>query len=81
MDRGNWFADGSKNREVAEAGVYRKNSDTNLTVPLGPHSIVLQTDIAVILQCARKVQDHGHGRNIHICSDSRAAVTILDESQ
>ena len=29
---------------------------------------------------ARKAQDHGHDRKIRICSDSRAAVTILDDS-
>ena len=79
-DGDNWFADGSKNREGTGAGVYVKNSDMSLTVPLGPHSIVLQTEIAAILQCARKAQDHGHGRNIRICSDSRAAVMTLDKS-
>ena len=54
----------------AGAGFYGKNSDTNLTVPLGPHSTVLQIEIATILQCVRKVQDHSHGRNIGICPDA-----------
>ena len=33
-DGDNWFTDGSKNREGAGAGVYGKNSDTRLMVPL-----------------------------------------------
>ena len=33
-DRDNWFAEGSKNKEGARAGVYGKNSDTSLVVPL-----------------------------------------------
>ena len=44
-DEDNWFSDGSKNREGAGAGVYGKNSDTSLVVPLGPHSTVLQTEM------------------------------------
>ena len=79
-DGDNWFTDGSKNREGAGAGVYGKNSDTRLMVPLGPHSTVLQTEIAAILQCAHAAQNHGRNRNIRICSDSRAAITTLDKS-
>ena len=79
-DGDNWFADGSKDREGAEAGVCGKNSDTRLVFPLGPHSTVLQTEIAVILQCAHAAQNHGRSRNIRICSDSRAAITTLDKS-
>ena len=48
-DGDNWIADGSKNREGARAGVHGKNSDTSLVVPLGPHSIVLQTEIVAKL--------------------------------
>ena len=48
-DGDNWFADDSKNREGAKAGVYGKNSNTSLVVPLGPHSTVLPTEIAAIL--------------------------------
>ena len=69
-----------KNRQGAGAGVYEKNNDTSLMVLLGPHSTVLQTEIAAILQCTCKAQDYGRGRNIRICSDSRAAITTLDES-
>ena len=79
-DGDNWFADVSKNREGVEAGVYRKKSDTSIAVPLGPHSRVLQTEIDAIRQCVHKAQDHGHYNNIRICSDSRAAITTLDES-
>ena len=68
-DRDNWFADGSKNREFLEAGVYRNNSDSSRTVPFGPLTTVLQTEMVVILQSARKAQDYVHGRNIPICSN------------
>ena len=54
-DGDNWFADGSKKRKGAGAGVYGKNRDTSLTVLLGPHSTVLQIEIAALLQCAYKV--------------------------
>ena len=56
-DGDNWFTDCSKNRKGAGAGVYRKNSDTSFMVSLGPHSIVLQTESAAILQCAYKEQN------------------------
>ena len=59
------------------AGGYENNSDTSLVVPLGPQSTVLQTEIAVILQCACKARNYDRGRNIRICSDSRAAITAL----
>ena len=51
-DGDNWFAYDSKNREGTGAGVYGKNSNTSLVVPLGPHSTVLQTAIAAILRSA-----------------------------
>ena len=38
---------------------------------------VLQSEIAAILQCACVARNHGRGRNIRICSDSRAAITTL----
>ena len=79
-DGDNRFADDSKNREGAGAGVYGKNSDTNLVVPLVPHSTVFQSEIAAILQCACKAGNYGRGRNIRICSDSRAAITTLGKS-
>ena len=59
-DGENWFTGGSKNREGAGAGLYKKNSDKSLTVPMGFHSIVLQTEITAKLQCANKAQDYGH---------------------
>ena len=49
-------------------------------IGLGPHSTVLQTEIAAILQCACKAQEYGRGRNIRICSDSRADITVLGKS-
>ena len=55
-DGENCFADGSKSRQGAGAGVYGKNSDTSLVVPLESHSTVLQTEIAAILQCACKAR-------------------------
>ena len=76
-DGGNWFTDGSKNRDSVGAGVYGRNSNTSLAIPLGPHLTVLQTEIAAILKCAYKARNHGRGRNIRICSDSRAAITTL----
>ena len=79
-DKDNWFADGSKDREGARVGVYVKNSDTSLLVPLGPYSTVLQTEIAAILQCSCVARNYGRGRSIRICSDSRAAITTLDKS-
>ena len=79
-DGDNWFADGSKNREGAGAGFYTKNSNISLVVPLGSHSTVLQTEIAAILQYACVARNYGRGRNIRICSDSRAAITTLGKS-
>ena len=76
-DEDNWFTDGSKNREGAGAGVYGRNSNTSLAIPLGPHLTVLQTEIAAILQCAYKARNNGRGRNIRICSVSRAAITTI----
>ena len=70
----------ARNQGGAGAGVYGKNSDTILVVPLGPHSTVLQIEIAAILQCACVARNHGRGRNIRICSDSRAASTTLGKS-
>ena len=56
-DVDNWFADGSKKREGSGAGIYGKTSDTSLTVSLGPHSTVLQIEIAAILQWACQAQN------------------------
>ena len=79
-DGDNWFANGSKNRESAGARVYGKNSDTSFVGPVEPHPTVLQTETAAILQCACEAWNYGRGRNIHICSDSRTAITTLDKS-
>ena len=79
-DKDNWFAGGSKNREGAAASVYGKKKDTSLVFSLAPHSTVLQTEIAAILQWACKAWNYGQSRNIRICSDSRAAITRLGKS-
>ena len=42
-DGDNWFTDGSKNREGAGAGVYKRNINTSLVIPFGPHLTLLQT--------------------------------------
>ena len=76
-DGDNWFTDGSKNREGAGANVYGRKSNTNLSIPLGPHLTVLQTEIAATLQCAYKARNHGHSWNIRICLDSRASIKTL----
>ena len=58
-----WFADSSKNREGAGAGVYGKNGDTSLVVPLGPHSTVLETEIAAMRMRSTESwpqQEHPH---------------------
>ena len=60
--------------------IFITTCDINLVAPLGPHSTVLQTEIAAILQCACVARNYGRGRNIRICSDSRAAITTLDKS-
>ena len=76
-DGDNWFTNGSKNKEGAGAGVYGRNSNTSLVIPLGPDSTVLQIEIAAIFQCTHKARNHGRGRNVRICSRSRAAITTL----
>ena len=77
-DGDNWFTDGSKNKEKAGAGVYRRRTGMSFTIPMGSHAIVLQTEIMALLQCAYKAQEYGIRRNIRICSDSRAAITALN---
>ena len=77
-DGDNWLTDGSKNKEKAEAGIYRRRTGMGFTIPMGSHATVLQTEIMAMLQCADKTQEYGIKRKIRICSDSRAAITALN---
>ena len=74
----NWFTDGSKNKEKAGAGVYRRRTGMGFTIPMGTHATVLQTEVIAVFQCAYKAQKHGNRRNIRIFSNSRAAIMALN---
>ena len=77
-DRDNWFTDGSKIKEKAGAGAYRRGTGMGFKILVGAHATVLQTEITAMLQCAYKAQEYGNRRNIRICSDSRAAIMTLN---
>ena len=51
-DGDNWFTDGSKKKEKAGAGVYRRSG-------MGSYATVLQFEIMAILQCVYKAQEYG----------------------
>ena len=72
------FTDGSKTRESAGCGIYSEQLNLRLSFKLPCYSSVLQAEIMAIKLAAEWIQYHEilH-RNIHILTDSKAAINSL----
>lgn len=74
-----WFTDGSRRRNRAGLGVYRRSNSDSTSLSLGEYTTVFQAEVLAILVCAQKACEAGIlGEDIGNCSDSQAALKALD---
>ncbi|XP_046737541.1 uncharacterized protein LOC124406230 [Diprion similis] len=74
-----WYTDGSKTETGTGAGFWCGGPRTSRSLALEPTATVLQTEMYVLLACARHILSMGYkGKHIYICSDSRTALKHLD---
>ena len=77
-----WFTDGSRTAEGTRAGVYGHSVNRRLSIPLGKHAAVFQAKVYAILACAHEVEAQDWPEKyISICSDSQAALKVLQASK
>ena len=50
-----WFTDGSRTTEGTGARVYRQSSGKRLSISLGKHATVFQTEVYAILGCEYEI--------------------------
>lgn len=73
------FTDGSKTESGSGAGIHSPELKLNISIPLGKHSSVFQTELMGILVCANKIKDSlVTERRIQILTDSKAAIAALN---
>jgi hypothetical protein len=51
-----WLTDGSRNAEGTAAGVYGQSANRRLSISLGKHATVFQTEVYVILACVHETE-------------------------
>lgn len=77
-----WYTDGSKTKEGTGAGVHCINPKVEISIPLGKHASVYQTEILAITACAQENIRRGYTRReIYIYSDSQAAIKAINSFQ
>ncbi|KAL1447090.1 hypothetical protein WDU94_000567 [Cyamophila willieti] len=77
-----WYTDGSKTDEGSGAGIHGVRPKVDISIPLGKHASVYQTEIYAIYTCAEENLRRGyHGNAIHIFSDSQAAIKAINSFQ
>ena len=77
-----WFTDGSKMMEGTGAGVYGQSLGRRLSIPLGKHATVFQSEVYVTLACVYEIETQRRPeKNVSICSDSQAALKALQAAK
>jgi len=72
------YTDGSKTEEGTGAGVYSEEMNLKLSIPLGTHTTVFQSEVFAIDESARQmVRAELSGKKVLICSDSKSSIDAL----
>ncbi|XP_046395727.1 uncharacterized protein LOC124162988 [Ischnura elegans] len=70
-----------KKEERAGAGICCLSPDKRISIPLGEYATVFQAEVLAILICTYTIKEAGlFIRQIHICTDSQAALKALTSS-
>lgn len=73
-----WFTDGSKQERGSGAGVYGERPKVSISIPLGKHATVFQTEIYALLWCIEEnIRRTYKNKQILIITDSQAALKAL----
>jgi ribonuclease HI len=77
-----WFTDGSRSAEGIGAGVYGQSANRRLSISLGKHATVFQTEVYAILACVHEngTQDRPE-KYVSICSDRQAGLKALQAAK
>jgi len=68
------YTDGSKSEEGTGSGIFSEEMDFNLSIPLGIHTTVYQSEIIAMSESSREMLEAGlRGKRILICSDSMSS--------
>ena len=77
-----WYTDGSRTTEGTGAGVYGPSVNRRLSIPLGKHATVFQTEVYAILVCARETEAlDWPEKYVSICSGSQVALKALQAAK
>jgi hypothetical protein len=69
-----WFMDGSRTAEGTGAGDYEQSADRRLSISLGKHITVFQTEAYVISACVHETETQDWPEKyVSICSDGQWA--------
>ncbi|XP_032690767.1 uncharacterized protein LOC116853705, partial [Odontomachus brunneus] len=75
-----WYTDGSGANGFG-AGFYCQKIDQKVTIPMGEWVTVFQAEVLAILKCVElQIAQDTKDRSILICSDSRAALGVLEKT-
>ncbi|KAJ3655953.1 hypothetical protein Zmor_015060 [Zophobas morio] len=73
------YVDGAKTDSGSGAGIYSEQLNAQISVPLGTHTSVLQTELMGIMLGARIIAEREIGnKSIRILTDSKSALLALD---
>ncbi|XP_018405957.1 PREDICTED: uncharacterized protein LOC108782235 [Cyphomyrmex costatus] len=72
-----WFTDGSGANGRYGAGIFGPNINQEVSIPMGELATVFQAEVLAIQKCAELLLKEGSRKQMHICSDSRAAIETL----
>jgi hypothetical protein len=73
-----WFTDGSGIYNCFGAGIFGPLCNCRESIPMSSLSMVFCAEVMAILRCTELLLTKNRmRRRIHICSDSRAALTAL----
>ncbi|XP_018392964.1 PREDICTED: uncharacterized protein LOC108772018, partial [Cyphomyrmex costatus] len=72
-----WFTDGSGANGRYGAGIFGPNINQEVSIPIGELATVFQAEVLAIQKCAELLLKERNRKQIHICTDSRAAIGAL----
>ena len=74
-----WYTDGSKTDEGTGAGINGVKPEKSISISLGNHCTVFQSEVIAITECLRENVNMQHsGKSIHIFTDSQAAIKAIE---
>ena len=77
-----WFTVGSRTVEGTGARVYGQSVNRRLSIYLGKHTTVFQTEVYAILACVHEIRTQDRlGKYVSICYDSQAALKALQAAR